>query len=77
VATWPERVLDAPGMVDDYYLNLVDWSSGNQVAIVLGRTVYLWSGDTGDVGRAHSETRDRAQKGTDALASLVSRSQNS
>jgi hypothetical protein len=27
-----ERILDAPDLVDDYYLNLVDWSSGNQVS---------------------------------------------
>jgi hypothetical protein len=26
-----ERILDAPDLVDDYYLNLVDWSSSNQV----------------------------------------------
>ena len=31
VLTAPERVLDAPGLMDDYYLNLLDWSSGNQV----------------------------------------------
>jgi cell division cycle protein 20 (cofactor of APC complex) len=45
----PERVLDAPGLVDDYYLNLLDWSSGNQVAIGLERNVYVWSGDSGTV----------------------------
>jgi cell division cycle protein 20 (cofactor of APC complex) len=45
----PERVLDAPGLVDDYYLNLLDWSSGNQVAIGLERSVYVWSADTGSV----------------------------
>lgn len=49
VATAPERVLDAPGLVDDYYLNLLDWSSGNQVAIGLERSVYIWSADTGSV----------------------------
>lgn len=27
-----ERILDAPDLVDDYYLNLVDWSSGNQAS---------------------------------------------
>src|SRR2546423_8920163 len=27
IQTAPERVLDAPGLVDDYYLNLLDWSS--------------------------------------------------
>ncbi|KAI9014056.1 WD40-repeat-containing domain protein [Hyaloraphidium curvatum] len=49
VATLPERVLDAPGMVDDYYLNLLDWSSTNTLAVVLGKTIYLWSGETGEV----------------------------
>jgi cell division cycle 20, cofactor of APC complex len=45
----PERVLDAPGLADDYYLNLLDWSSGNQVAIGLERNVYVWSADSGSV----------------------------
>jgi cell division cycle protein 20 (cofactor of APC complex) len=49
IPTAPERVLDAPGMLDDYYLNLLDWSSGNQVAIGLERNVYVWDADTGAV----------------------------
>ncbi|KAK4627083.1 WD repeat-containing protein slp1 [Fulvia fulva] len=49
VLTAPERVLDAPGLVDDYYLNLLDWSSGNQVAIGLERDVYVWSAESGSV----------------------------
>ncbi|KAJ5037190.1 uncharacterized protein L3040_007370 [Drepanopeziza brunnea f. sp. 'multigermtubi'] len=49
VAVAPERVLDAPGLVDDYYLNLLDWSSGNQVAIGLERNVYVWSAESGTV----------------------------
>ncbi|KAK0731442.1 WD40-repeat-containing domain protein [Lasiosphaeris hirsuta] len=49
VATAPERVLDAPGLIDDYYLNLLDWSSNNQVAIGLERNVYVWSADEGSV----------------------------
>ncbi|KAH6692617.1 WD repeat-containing protein slp1 [Plectosphaerella plurivora] len=49
VATAPERVLDAPGLIDDYYLNLLDWSTGNQVAIGLERNVYVWSADEGSV----------------------------
>ena len=27
----PERILDAPDITDDYYLNLLDWSSLNTV----------------------------------------------
>ena len=49
VPSAPDRVLDAPGLVDDYYLNLLDWSSGNQVAIGLERNVYVWSAETGTV----------------------------
>ncbi|GJU35466.1 cell division cycle 20.2, cofactor of APC complex-like protein [Tanacetum coccineum] len=37
-----ERTLDAPDLVDDYYLNLLDWGSTNVLAIALGNTVYLW-----------------------------------
>ncbi|KAE8725007.1 Cell division cycle 20.1, cofactor of APC complex [Hibiscus syriacus] len=29
-------------LVDDFYLNLLDWGSGNVLAIALGNTVYLW-----------------------------------
>ena len=49
ILTSPERVLDAPNIVDDYYLNLLDWSCNNQVAIGLGQSVYVWSADTGSV----------------------------
>lgn len=45
----PERTLDAPDMVDDYYLNLMDWSSGNVLAIALGGTVYLWDATTSSI----------------------------
>ncbi|KAJ3177409.1 ubiquitin-protein transferase activating protein [Geranomyces variabilis] len=44
----PERILDAPGLLDDYYLNLMDWSTTNVLAIALQNTVYLWNGTTGD-----------------------------
>ena len=29
----PERILDAPDLTDDYYLNLLDWSSTNTVIL--------------------------------------------
>lgn len=39
----PEKVLDAPDLKDDYYLNLLDWSSKDVLAIGLTSTVYLYS----------------------------------
>ena len=40
-----ERTLDAPNLIDDYYLNLVDWSSKNVLAVALHDSVYLWRED--------------------------------
>jgi cell division cycle protein 20 (cofactor of APC complex) len=47
VATAPERTLDAPGLTDDYYLNLLEWGPQNLLAIALGKSVYLWNADSG------------------------------
>ncbi|KAF7304620.1 hypothetical protein MKEN_01175900 [Mycena kentingensis (nom. inval.)] len=49
ISTQPERVLDAPGLVDDFYLNLVDWSSLNCVVVALDGSTYIWKADTGAV----------------------------
>ena len=49
VARSPFKVLDAPALQDDFYLNLVDWSSHNVLAVGLGTCVYLWSACTSSV----------------------------
>jgi cell division cycle protein 20 (cofactor of APC complex) len=49
LAQAPERILDAPEILDDYYLNLLDWSSTNILAVALGPTVYLWNADSGSI----------------------------
>ncbi|GMN54684.1 hypothetical protein TIFTF001_023797 [Ficus carica] len=43
-----ERTLDAPDIIDDFYLNLLDWGRSNVLAIALGNTVYLWNGSDGE-----------------------------
>jgi hypothetical protein len=43
------QVLDAPALQDDFYLNLVDWSAQNVLAVGLGGCVYLWSACTSKV----------------------------
>lgn len=45
----PYKVLDAPELQDDFYLNLVDWSSQNQLSVGLSTCVYLWSATTSQV----------------------------
>lgn len=54
----PDRILDAPELVDDYYLNLLDWSCNNVVAVALGTSVYLWFADSGAIKQLMSTTDD-------------------
>jgi len=49
IAKVPFKVLDAPSLADDFYLNLVDWSALNVLAVGLGSCVYLWSACTSKV----------------------------
>lgn len=49
VPSAPFRILDAPDIVDDYYLNLISWSKDNVLAVALAQSVYLWNATTGDI----------------------------
>ena len=51
VCKTPYRVLDAPELADDFYLNLVDWSSTNVLGVGLGSCVYLWTAHTAQVSK--------------------------
>ena len=51
VCKTPYRVLDAPELADDFYLNLVDWSSTNVLGVGLGSAVYLWAAHTAAVSK--------------------------
>ncbi|ODV93853.1 hypothetical protein PACTADRAFT_26851, partial [Pachysolen tannophilus NRRL Y-2460] len=52
----PFRVLDAPGLRDDFYSNLVSWSkkTGN-IAVALCSNVFIWSQDLGAIPLAPVE----------------------
>jgi len=49
----PYKVLDAPALQDDFYLNLVDWSSENNLAVGLSSCIYIWSASSGKVTKLH------------------------
>ena len=38
-----ERILDAPEIIDDYYLNLLDWGDNNILAVALSNKLYMWN----------------------------------
>ncbi|GMR39874.1 hypothetical protein PMAYCL1PPCAC_10069, partial [Pristionchus mayeri] len=37
------QVLDVPHIQDDFYMNLIDWSSQNVLAVALNECVYFWN----------------------------------
>lgn len=46
----PYKVLDAPGLKNDFYSNLISWSKKTgKVSVGLGSHVYLWSEESGAV----------------------------
>jgi cell division cycle protein 20 (cofactor of APC complex) len=47
VSSAPSRILDAPDIVDDYYLNLISWGKDNILAVALAQSVYLWNANNG------------------------------
>eukprot|EP00928_Gymnodinium_smaydae_P045524 TRINITY_DN30341_c0_g1_i1.p1 TRINITY_DN30341_c0_g1~~TRINITY_DN30341_c0_g1_i1.p1 ORF type:complete len:463 (-),score=57.82 TRINITY_DN30341_c0_g1_i1:259-1581(-) len=41
------KVLDAPGLIDDFYGHPIDWSATNVVAVALSETVFLFDAASG------------------------------
>ncbi len=56
----PFRILEAPAMQDDFYVDLLDWSSTNIIAVGLARAGLLC---------AHANTHEHAHKKTRAWIS--------
>jgi cell division cycle 20-like protein 1 (cofactor of APC complex) len=47
----PFKVLDAPNLQDDFYLNLLEWSSQNILSVALDSSLYMWNGNNNKVVR--------------------------
>ncbi|PON71073.1 Guanine nucleotide-binding protein, beta subunit [Parasponia andersonii] len=40
------RILDAPNIKNDFYMNIMDWGNNNILAVALGSDLYLWNSKT-------------------------------
>lgn len=47
----PYKILDAPSLLDDFYLNLLDWSPSNHLLVGLSSSVYIWNAYTSKVSK--------------------------
>ncbi|GHJ84198.1 hypothetical protein NliqN6_0600 [Naganishia liquefaciens] len=72
ISKTPFKVLDAPELADDFYLNLVSWSQTNLLAVGLSSCVYLWSAATSQVTRLAdlSQSEGRTADGGDSVTGL-------
>lgn len=46
-----KKILDAPALSDDFYLNVIDWSFSNQLAVGLGDSIFVWNANNSKVSR--------------------------
>lgn len=44
----PKKILDAPGIIDDFYMDILDWSATDLIGISLMNSVYLWKNNIKD-----------------------------
>ena len=63
----PERILDAPNLVDDYYLNLLEWGSSDILAVALGPEIYLWNSETSETSLLMSIIKEENQNESNSL----------
>lgn len=49
ISSAPARILDAPDLLNDYYLNLLSWGATNTLAVALSTCVYLWDAQSGGI----------------------------
>jgi cell division cycle protein 20 (cofactor of APC complex) len=47
----PEKILDAPDFRNDFYLNLIDWSKSNQLAVALNQEMYIWNATNKEISQ--------------------------
>lgn len=60
ISNEPFRILDTPGMDDNYYSHLLAWSLKNIIAICLSETVYLFNYVSGDFSEVYQADRDES-----------------
>jgi len=57
VSKVPYKVLDAPALMDDFYVTLVDWSARDTLAVGLGPDLFLWDAKTAMVRKLCNTAR--------------------
>lgn len=65
ISSQPDKILDAPDYRDDFYLNLIDWSTTNNLAVALDRDLYIWNATTKSISQLFSMDERSDSNGED------------
>jgi cell division cycle protein 20 (cofactor of APC complex) len=45
----PEKILDAPDLLDDFYCNTIQWGENNLICVALGAKLFIWNAENGSI----------------------------
>lgn len=68
----PEKILDAPDLLDDFYLHQLDWSCNNHLAVSLFDALYIWNAADGSIVELFSKSAQNDEAGNEEYISSVS-----
>ena len=71
VQTVPDKILDAPNLRDDFYLNLIDWSSTNNLAVALSGELFIWNAGTKEITQLFAMDEPASGGGEEAAAAAA------
>ena len=69
----PIRILDAPNLIDDFYLNLLDWGKENIIAVALSDEIYLWNDNNSKTSllmKYENNENNSSMRGNNIISSL-------
>jgi len=66
----PEKILDAPDLLDDFYLHQLDWSCNNHLAVSLFDALYIWNAADGSIVELFSKSSQNEEGSEDYISSV-------
>lgn len=49
----PQKILEIPGLEDNYYSNFLSWSKDDLIALVLANSVFIMNNKTGSIDKLY------------------------
>ncbi|GAB1218838.1 hypothetical protein ENUP19_0004G0068 [Entamoeba nuttalli] len=54
----PYLYLDVPGVIDDFYLNIIHWNTQHELLVALTDVLYIWNSESGEANEIYKCSND-------------------